>query len=107
MSGTKKTYYVSVASRSISQLSESSPWEFSIEATDSDVLQLREYFDRASDADWQSFWRSHVPYVQYHNDKPNDMYDSGIQKAYELIHELGNNDAKQHIETMGIVDYEG
>ncbi|WP_461200938.1 hydrolase [Anoxybacillus sp. TBDG-1] len=99
----KKTYYVSVARGEISQVKTASPWEFRVEATDEEIIQLREYFDEMYSSDWQSFWRAHVPYVQYHYDRPNDGYDHAIKKVYELIYELGDEEARQQIETMGVI----
>ncbi|KHF28739.1 hypothetical protein LR68_02492 [Anoxybacillus sp. BCO1] len=84
----KKTYYVSVARGEISQVKTASPWEFRIEATDEEIIQLREYFDEMYSSDWQSFWRAHVPYVQYHYDRPNDGYDHAIKKVYESFMSL-------------------
>ena len=100
----KKTYYVSVARGEISQVKTASPWEFRIEATDEEIIQLREYFDEMYSSDWHSFWRAHVPYVQYHYDRPNDDYDHAMKKVYELIYELGDEEAKRQIETMGVIE---
>jgi hypothetical protein len=102
----KKTYYVSIATGEISQVKTASPWDFQIEATDDEIIQLREYFDQNYSADWQSFWRTHVPYVQYHYDRENDAYDRTLMEIYKLIYKLGNEEAKAHIRSLGIIPEE-
>lgn len=100
----KKSFYISVARMEISQVKSASPYEFEIEATDEEIKTLREMFDAGLAADWQSFWRAHVPYLEYHHDQPNDEYDQDIAAAYRFIYEHGNPETKQHIEAMGILD---
>ncbi|WP_174734920.1 hydrolase [Mesobacillus harenae] len=99
----KKTYYINVGSGEISQSSTASSWNYEIKATDEEVTLLREYFDQSYTTDWQNFFRAHVPYVQYHYDRENDAYDETLTKVYEMIYELGDEQAKSHIESMGIL----
>jgi hypothetical protein len=100
----KKTYYISVANGEISQIKDGSPHEFEIEATNEEIKQLREIFDDAYEADWTSFWRAHIPFLEYHNDKPNDVYDEDILQAYSIIYKLGKEETRNHIKSMGIID---
>ncbi|MGD6902711.1 hydrolase [Bacillus infantis] len=99
----RKVYYISVASGEISQSPDSSPWNFKIEANDEEITRLREYFDQNHSTDWQNFFRAHVPYVQYHYDRENDAYDEGLAGAYKMIYELGDEEARKHIDEMGIL----
>jgi hypothetical protein len=107
MSEIKNTYYIQMATGEISRSSTDSPWNFKIEATDEEITEMREIFDNNHSTDWQGFYRAHVPYVQYHYDRENDDYDDNLRKAYKMIHELGDDDAKQHIESMGILNPDG
>ncbi|OCA91460.1 hydrolase [Bacillus sp. FJAT-27225] len=100
----KKTYYISIATGEISQSATSSPWNFKIEATDEEIIQLREYFDENYNNELSTYVRAHIPYVEYHHDKANDAYDDMMQKIYSLIYELGDNEAKNHIDSMGILN---
>jgi len=100
----KKTYYINVGQGEISQSSTDSPWDFKIRANDEEIIMLREYFDQIYSSDIQSFFRAHVPYVQYHFDRENDGYDQTLIKAYRLIHDLGDEETRKHIETMGILN---
>lgn len=100
----KKTYYITVGSGEISQSSTDSAWNFKIEATDDEIIRLRELFDQNYSTEWRNFFRAHVPYVQYHHDRENDAYDETIVEVYKMIYELGDQEAKNHIETMGILE---
>ncbi|UII55297.1 hydrolase [Cytobacillus spongiae] len=106
MAEQKKTYYIDIGSGEISQSETSSTWSYKIEATDNDIIELRELFEQNYSTDWQNFFRAHVPYVQYHFDRENDAYDRTMTKVYEMIHKLGNEEAKRHIESMGILTEE-
>lgn len=104
MKDRKKTYYVSVAQGEISQVSTASPWDFKIEATDEEITELREYFDQLHSTEWQNFLRAHVPYVAYHYDRENDAVDSLNKKVYQMIYDLGDEEAKEHIQKTGIIE---
>jgi hypothetical protein len=99
----KKTYYISLGSGEISQSSTASTWNYKIEATDEEIVQLREHFDQIYSSDWQGFLRAHVPYVEYHYDPTNDAYDETMYKVYEIIYQLGDSETKQHIDEQGIL----
>ncbi|MGM7720748.1 hydrolase [uncultured Metabacillus sp.] len=103
MENSKKTYYITVAQGEISQLSTASPWDFKIEATDDEIIKLRQYFDEVYSADIKGFYRAHTPYVQYHYDRENDEIDDTNQKIYRMIYELGDEEAKEHIRTQGLM----
>ncbi len=102
----KKTYYISLGSGEISLISTASPWNYKIEASEDEIVQLREYFDQIYSSDWQGFLRAHVPYVEYHYDPTNDAYDETMQKVYSLIHKLGDEETKEHITSQGILKSE-
>ncbi|MFC4321650.1 hydrolase [Litchfieldia salsa] len=99
----KTTYFVSIANGEISKLKTASPWDYQIEATDDEIIKLREYFDQEYSSDWQGFFRAHVPYIQYHHDPNNDAYDDNMQKVFGLLYELGNEEAREHIKSMGLI----
>lgn len=103
MSDTKQTYYVTVANGEISQLSTEAPWDYKIEATEDEITSLREYFDQVYSSDWQGFFRAHVPYLEYHYDRQNDAIDQTNYKIYEMIYQLGDEEAKNHIRSQGIL----
>lgn len=102
----KKTYYINVGTCEISRSSTSSTWGFQIQANDEEITELRELFDQNYLTEWKNFFRAHVPYVQYHYNRENDAYDSTIQQVYGMIHKLGDEDARNHIESMNILPKE-
>ncbi|MCA1056805.1 hydrolase [Rossellomorea aquimaris] len=97
-------YYIEIATGEISRSSTDSPWNFKISATDEEITRLREIFDSSHSVDWQNFYRAHVPYIQYHFDRQNDAYDENLRQVYSMIHDLGDEEAKKHIESMRILD---
>jgi hypothetical protein len=99
----KKAYYIEPGTGEISQSATSSTWSYKIYATDEEIIELRELFDQNYATEWQNFFRAHVPYVQYHYDRENDAYDQTIAKVYEMLYNLGDEEAKNHIKTMNIL----
>lgn len=99
----KKTYYITLGTGEITQSRTDSSWNFKIEATDDEIIALREHFDQNYSTEWQNFFRAHTPYVQYHHDRENDAYDETTKKIYGMIYDLGDEEARKHIESMGIL----
>ncbi|WP_409289953.1 hydrolase [Peribacillus sp. SCS-37] len=99
-----ETYYIAMGSGQILRDREASEWNFKIEATQDEIRILREYFDQGNAAAWETFLRAHVPFVEYHNDESNDSYDNSLIEAYRMVYELGDQDAKAHIRSMGILE---
>ena len=81
-----------------------SPWQFKIEATDDEIARLREIFDSNYDNSNSDFIRAHIPFLEYHHDPTNDKHDKNLIRIYEMIHQLGDDEAKQHVESMGILE---
>ncbi|MEC5424888.1 hydrolase [Virgibacillus sp. C22-A2] len=100
----RKKFYVSIASGEISQIEYSNNDEFIIHATEDEVVLLREKMNEMHEASMGAFWRAHIPIMPYHNDKANDKYDAGITEAYQMLYELGDEQAKDHIKSMGILE---
>ncbi len=99
----KKKFYINLGSQEISQLKYDNNEEFVIHATEDEVRILRDKMDDMYNADYRSFFRSHVPIVPYHNDSSNDDYDIGMTEAFQMIHDLGDEATKKHIESMGVL----
>lgn len=100
----RKTYYISIGSGEISQVKSGSTWEYKIEATDEEVRQLRNLFELNYSNEIETFLRAHVPFVEYHNDSSNDKYDSNMLQIYQIINQLGDQEAKDFIQSEGILD---
>lgn len=104
MEENRQTYYITVASGEITQSATGAPWDFKITATSNEIQELRSYFKQNYSADAKSFWRSHIPYLEYHNDKENDEFDESMLKVYEMIYRLGDEETRSHIESMGVLN---
>ncbi|TLS39035.1 hypothetical protein [Pseudalkalibacillus caeni] len=99
----KKRYYIAVGSGEILEDKTASSFEFEIEATEEDIIRLRELFDEADRDSRFSLYRAHVPGIGYHEDKNNDDYDRHIKEVYGMLHELGTPETKSHIDSMDIL----
>ncbi|KKK36220.1 hydrolase [Mesobacillus campisalis] len=103
MAESRKTYYIDVASGEISQSRTASTWNFQIQANDEEITRLREEFDCSHSSGVENFLRAHVPFLEYHHDRQNDEQDASLKRIYAMIHQLGDQEAKKHIESMGIL----
>lgn len=99
----KKTYYVSLQSREISQVKVGNNADFTIFATEDEVVELRSILNKIYDADMGTYWRSHIPIVPYHHDEENDQYDANLKEAYEKIYHLGDESTKTFIEENNLL----
>ncbi|PAV27727.1 hydrolase [Virgibacillus profundi] len=99
----KKKYYIDVGSGEISQVKYDNNDSFTIHATMDEISLLRAKMDNMHDASVRSFFRAHVPIMPYHNDKSNDDYDSNLTETYQMLYDLGDEQIKQHIESMGVL----
>jgi hypothetical protein len=100
----REKYYVSLGTQEISKLKAFNNEDFVIYATPEEVIELRELFNEMREADQGAFWRAHVPIKEYHHDGPNDLYDQGLYKVLEMLYKLGDEETKEHIQSMGLLD---
>ncbi len=100
----KKEYYVNIGTREISINHDANNDDFIIEASNEEVMALREVFEEIYNSDMRSFFRSHVTAVPYHLDEANDEYDEGMKTAFRMIYNLGNEESRQQIEEMGVLE---
>ena len=101
----KNKYYIDVAMGEIS-LVPLNGMHFEIEATKEDISRLRRIFDEIHSANLGTYIRSHIPFVEYHFDSANDLYDEGYRQVYKMIYQLSNDTIKKQIESMGILELE-
>ncbi|MBS4208586.1 hydrolase [Bacillus sp. FJAT-50079] len=105
MDNEKKPFYISVGPGQIMSTATDSPWEFKIEATDDEIKMLRKVFDSNADNSIDDFLRAHIPFLEYHHDPTNDRHDDNLLRIYGMIYSLGDQEAKQHVESMGILNH--
>ncbi|HLS65465.1 MAG TPA: hydrolase [Pseudogracilibacillus sp.] len=99
----RKRYYVSLQSKEISQVQVGNNADFTIYATDAEIRTLRNIFNAIETAEMGTFWRAHVPFKPYHDDTTNDTHDKRLTEAFQLLYELGDEQAKQFIEQSGVL----
>lgn len=104
MDSEKQTYYISIGAGEIFSTPGVSPWQFKISATDKEIQQLRQIFNANYDNSIADYVRAHIPAMEYHNDPTNDRYDQNLIKIYEMIYQLGDQEAKDHIDSIGILE---
>lgn len=103
----KKTYYIAVGSGEILEAEHVvGNYEFEIEATEEEIVQLENLFEDLNEDTQATMYRAHIPYRLYHHDNDNDWYDLHLVEIYRKLHELGTEETKQHIESMGIMNDE-
>ncbi|MGM8211938.1 hydrolase [Virgibacillus sp. W0430] len=99
----KEKYYVSLASREISRSRYHNNDDFTIYATEDEIEQLRSKLDAMYHADFNAYWRAHVPFMHYHNDKANEAYDGQVTQVFQMLYELGDEKTKEYIAETGVL----
>lgn len=99
----KEQYFISVATGKISQIPNAQDNDFTIMATRREAKHLRRIFNNMNDADNMSHFRSAIPFEPYHNDKANEQYDHYITEVFQMIYELGDEEARTYIEESGVL----
>lgn len=99
----RKTYYVAVGAGQVLEDKEAAAFEFEIRASDEEVNELQEMFGELSSADEAAAF--HFPSaLSVSDERRNEFYDSQLQNIYGLLHRLGTEETKRHIESMGILE---
>jgi hypothetical protein len=98
----RKTYYVAVGAGQVLEDQEAAAFEFAIQANEKELGKLQELFEHTTDADEDAtFSVSGWPTV---SDRPDHTeYDSHIKEIYRMLHRLGTEETKRHIESMKIL----
>jgi hypothetical protein len=99
----KYSYYVNIQSHDILSEPNDAEWDFKIKATKSQVALLERLFDKTDETDWESYFRAHIPYLEYHHQPENKEYDQRMVMIYTLLYYLGDEKARTHISNMGIL----
>lgn len=100
----KTTYYVNISAGEILMDKDVSPWQYQIEAAESEVEELRLLFDGIEENSMDDFLRAQTPFREYHDSPSNDIYDDKMKKIFEKIYQLGNEEAKEHIREIGVIE---
>jgi hypothetical protein len=104
MDGQKQSYYINIQSNEIFRGPHEGEWNFKIEATESQVNALERLFEHNEETDWESYFRSHIPYLEYHHQPQNREYDQRMLLIYTMLFYLGDDKTRSHIRKMGILN---
>lgn len=99
----RRKYYVDMQAREISEVKYENNHHYTIYATETEVAELRRLFQRVTESDQASFWRSYIPFEPYHRDLANDLYDAAFSDALALVYRLGDDQTKMYIETTVVL----
>ncbi|HJV47310.1 MAG TPA: hydrolase [Bacillota bacterium] len=102
----KQTYYISLSSGGIHTDPTIDTYDYIIEANDHEISELQKLFEKVHEKEGDSYFRSHIPFLPYHEDKPNFEYDQALKEVYSKLYKLGNDVCRRHIESMRILEEE-
>ncbi|GAA4723149.1 hypothetical protein [Brevibacillus fulvus] len=96
------------AGTKVAEIREATPgsnstYDFEIEASPEQALELRKMFQEAFTVDFDSFLHGHVLFTEVGEDD-NKTYDSILRDAYNMLYTTGTVETKTRLEQMGIVD---
>ncbi|MEY2196184.1 hydrolase [Neobacillus sp. BF23-41] len=100
----KHSYFINIQSHEIFSEPNGVEWDFKIDATESQVAVLERLFDKTEETDWESYFRAHIPYLEYHHQPQNKEYDLRILLIYSLLYYLGDEKSRAHIREMRILN---
>ncbi|MCF3943488.1 hydrolase [Oceanobacillus alkalisoli] len=103
----KEKYYVNIAEGGISQETEATNATFGIYADNGEIGKLREKMTNMDDANNGSYIRAHSPFFPQDESPENARYDNNLKDLYALLYELGDEETKAHIESIGILNEPG
>jgi hypothetical protein len=98
----KRTYYVSVQSRSILPQQGDGAYEFEIAATEEEIAKLSAMFKEWEGFDNSTLFRAPIPGLAYHHDIENDGYDDLLKQIYRALYDLGTEETRNHIGGMDL-----
>lgn len=98
----KQNFYINIQSHEIARDPYHSEWDFKVEATEQEIAELEQLFDENHKTDWESYMRSHVPFLEYHHDPQNKEFDQRLQAIYAWIYVQGDAKTREQINSLGI-----
>ncbi|NRG47809.1 hydrolase [Bacillus sp. CRN 9] len=104
MESTQNAYYIDIENGTILDTADGHDWQFKVYANGEQIAELNRYMRQNYDADLKTYVRAHVPFMEYHKKSQNPEYDYTMVKLYEMIYKFGDEESRQHINKMGIID---
>ncbi|WP_258171340.1 hypothetical protein [Paenibacillus sp. R14(2021)] len=99
----RKTYYVSVQAGSILEDPTVTAYELVITANEEELSRLQELMEELSSMDEaQTIHFAKTPYSPASDHEINAGVDGLLVDIYRLLYELGTDETKHHVATMGL-----
>lgn len=99
----RNKYHINISTGAITQDNSDQNAAYTIYANGQEIKEIRNELEKMHDASNASFVRAHIPIMLYHNDPQNDAYDAGLKTLFQLLYELGDEETKQHIQSLDIL----
>ncbi|NBC67835.1 hypothetical protein GT003_02375 [Paenibacillus sacheonensis] len=99
----RKTYYVSVQAGSILEDPTATSYELVITANEEELNRLQELFEELASMDEaQTAVYGLTPFSSASDKQINAGTDGLLEDIYRLLYELGTDETKRHVATMGL-----
>lgn len=105
----KQIYYVTVdvgphTGQIRDQIDLNDPnYDFEIEATDEEIHQLEELFERIQETDVSTFVKAHIPYETQERMQKSRQEDHQITEIYQMIYRLATKQTRQQMKASNMV----
>ena len=100
----KERYYLDLVNGDIVQAHTGHEVPFVFYADENHLHKMRKRLDDMRNAEQESFLRAHIPFTTVDDSPVNMSYDHSLKELYQLLYQLGDEEAKKHIESIGILD---
>ncbi|MDQ0337508.1 hypothetical protein J2S00_000278 [Caldalkalibacillus uzonensis] len=99
----KKRYYVHPKTAEILDEKDPATFAVEIEATEEEMVELRNLFMELTEEDSDTFFDAFFPFQQEEAMTDNEQYEQVLNHIYEKIYELGTPETKQQLENMQFI----
>jgi hypothetical protein len=100
----KKSYYVSVQSKTVSEKTDDTSHPIEVLATTEELSELIALFNTETDEDEAAFVRMPITTLLSRPEVRNQVYDTYLIRIYKTLYDLGTLKTREFIKTMGILD---
>ncbi|GAA0136806.1 hypothetical protein YSY43_36470 [Paenibacillus sp. YSY-4.3] len=96
-----KRYYVSIPGRSVLEEQGATAYEWTIEASSEEAINLRYMLERIGEKEDSSFVAYMFPWPDTPEDETNSGFQSQIDKVYREIYRLGTEETRRQLDRSG------
>ncbi|EGL83334.1 hypothetical protein CathTA2_1118 [Caldalkalibacillus thermarum TA2.A1] len=100
---TKQRYFVHPKTGEILDEQDPATFAFAIEATEEEMVELRNLFMELLEEESDTFFDAFFPFQQEEAMTDNEQYEQVLNHIYQKIYELGTAETKQQLENMYMI----